>query len=135
MATTSTDAPPVVLDIADDLGDMLRAGRVCGGVAVSRVEYLLADGRRVAVDLPAPRNDGEEDDSSPPLSDVEQGILAVLARHPGQRLTASQIAPHLDEDEDPYGGTFKRAVSRLKLLDLIEGGKSDGGYRLKTKQK
>jgi len=138
-ATITSDtpaAPPAVPDIADDLADMLRSGRVCGPTAVARVEYLLADGRRVAVDLPAPAGGIEnDDDSDPPLSQLEQGIVDVLRRHPGRRLSAAEIAPLVDEDEDPYAGTFKRAISRLKLLGAIEGGKADGGYRLKLPEK
>lgn len=134
---TTTDAPaaPAVPDIADDLADLLRTGRMCGPTAVVRVAYTLADGRLVAVDLPAPRvtaGEDREDDGDPPLSALEQGIVDVLRRHPGRRMSAAEIAPLVDEDEDPYAGTFKRAVSRLKLLGVIEGGKSEGGYRLKT---
>jgi hypothetical protein len=102
------------------------------------VEYVLVDGRRTGLDLPAPANwlaNGDEDDSDPPLSELEQGIVDTLRRCHPRRMQANEIAPLIDDDEDPYGGSFKRAVSRLKLLELIEGGQRDGGYRLKSKEK
>ena len=133
---TADPAPPSsppVPDIADDLADMLRAGRVCGPAAVLRVEYTLTDGRRVAVDLPAPRAaEGREDDGLPDLKELERDILRVL-RQSGRRMLALDIAGVIDPDQDPYDGSFSRAIKRLKELELIDGGKTEGGYALKTK--
>ncbi len=130
-------AAPAVPDLADDIAHMLRYGRMWGVKRVRRVVFIDEDGERSSISLPlavVPVTP-DDDDSDPPLSDVEQGIVDVLRRHPGRRMQANEIAPLLDEDEDPYGGTFKRAINRLKLIELIEGGKAEGGYRMKTKQK
>ncbi len=135
-----TEPPGLTPDVADDLADMLRRGRTVGGEAVTRVVFRLADGRRVSAELPAPRAELDhesrgDDEKDAPLSSIEQGIVDVLRRNTGRRMQANEIAPLIDEDEDPYGGTFKRAISRLKLLEMIEGGKREGGYRLKSSQK
>lgn len=129
-ADPSPQEPPITPD------ELVRRGMVVGGRQVRRYSQDFVTGEATfAYDPTGWVQHEDEDDTEPPLSNVEQGIVDVLRRNAGRRMQANEIAPLVGEDEDPYGGTFKRAVSRLKLLDLIEGGKKEGGYSLKSKQK
>ncbi len=126
-------APPAVPDIADDLADMLRRGRVLGVKRLKRLVMIDEDGEKTSIALPlvgaAPAPSG---DDLPDLKDLERDILRVL-RESGRRMKALDIASMIDPDQDPYDGSFSRAIKRLKGFALIEGGKQEGGYALKTK--
>lgn len=114
--------------------------------AADVLRLVMRDGdkrlRRFAVDIDSGRvslhfepADGEDDlptTAQPALKEIERDILRVL-RESGRRMKAIDIARVIDPDEDAYDGTFTRAIRRLKRLGMIEGGRSEGGYRLKAK--
>lgn len=134
---TTTDAPaaPAVPDIADDLVDMLRRGRVLGVKRLKRLVMIDEDGEKTSIALPLlPTAESalQGRDDLPDLKDLERDILRVL-RESGRRMKALDIASMIDPDQDPYDGSFSRAIKRLKGFGLIEGGKQEGGYALKTK--
>lgn len=86
-------AAPSVPDITDDLADMLRRGRVAGPTAVASVEFRLADGRRIGMDLPAPRDATEDEGGADPVTDMQAAVIqAVNEMASGEVLTREQIA-------------------------------------------
>lgn len=130
---TTTDAPaaPAVPDIADDLADLLRTGRMCGPTAVVRVAYTLADGRLVAVDLPAPRvtaGEDREDDGDRPETHADRVLQFLRGLRPGEWAKGRTIAAEIDLEYD--GGQFKKLLAGLVGDDLLESSKANG-YRLK----
>lgn len=140
MATTrQADAVPAdradgdgvssVPDLADDIADMLRHGRRWGPKRIRRMIFIDEDGERSSIALPMPdAGEGGE----PKLKELERDILRVL-RQSGRRMKAVDIAGLIDPDQDPYDGSFGRAIKRLKGMGLIDGGKPEGGYVLAGK--
>jgi hypothetical protein len=121
--------PAAVPDLADDLADMLRRGRMAGVKRVTRLTWVDEDGNESSIALPVPKVRATDD--MPDLKDLERDILRVL-RASGRRMLAMDIAGVIDPDQDPYDGSFSRALKRLKELQLIDGSKADGGYALKS---
>lgn len=121
--------PVAVPDLADDLADMLRRGRMAGVKRVTRLTWVDEDGNESSIALPVPKVRAMDD--MPDLKDLERDILRVL-RDSGRRMLALDIAGMIDPDEDPYSGSFSRALKRLKELQLIDGSKAEGGYCLKS---
>lgn len=136
-----TEPPGLVPDIADDLADMLRRGRVVGGQVVARVVFRLADGRRVAADLPAPRVDPQTDCDGDreasrarlKLSQTARDILEVLEDREGDWVFLADIAASMPGHPDHTSGTFVRATAELREADLVESSRKKG-YRLKPKE-
>jgi hypothetical protein len=131
---SETAAPPVP-DVADDLADMLRSGRVCGPTAVVRVEYVLADGRRVGADLPAPAVTADDPDSEDvtaggPLSDLAREILDALGQTPDDWNFGEEVCRRIGGGTT-IGRSFYRAVAELKAAGRIESNPRKG-LRLKS---
>lgn len=130
-----TEPPGLIPDVADDLADMLRRGRVLGVKRLKRLVMIDEDGEKTSIALPllpTAESTSQGRDDLPELKDLERDILRVL-RESGRRMKALDIASMIDPDQDPYDGSFSRAIKRLKGFALIEGGKQEGGYALKTK--
>jgi hypothetical protein len=115
-----------VPDLADDLADMLRRGRLVGSKRVTRLSWIDEDGQESSIALPVPKVLATSDDL-PDLKELERDILRVL-RGSGRRMLALDIASVIDPDQDPYDGSFSRAIKRLRQLGLIDGSKAEGGY-------
>lgn len=129
--TVGTAVPPVP-DIADDLADMLRRGRVAGPTAAVSVEWRLADGRRVYMDLPAPSAGTGEAADADPDEDPEQKVLRLLeALRPGEWMSGRAVAGELDLT---YGGGRFKDVMRPLIADdgPVESHKVHG-YRLRRR--
>ena len=142
MATAKqTDAaPPLegradpVPDIADDLADMLRRGRVAGPTAAVSVEWRLADGRKVYMDLPAPVKPAVEmiDESRAGLSETARDILEVLEDRNGEWVHGADVAMDLPGQPEHKSTAFTAPIAELKRADLIETSQRHG-YRVKRK--
>ncbi len=127
---------------ATDIGPALMTVETCHGEPVASVVVRLRNGRTVEVQVPAADEDEDEDEGDGrredgvgqgrrPLDPMEQRIVDVL-RFAGGPMRQAEIAAEIDEADDPYGGNFKRAIDRLKADEVIVGGRSDGGFRLKS---
>lgn len=122
-------APEPVPDIADDLADMLRRGRMIGVKRLARIEFIDEDGERSSLALPVQR------DTMPSvvLTELQEKIVGAFRQAGRKRMRMVDVAAAIDEDEDPYGGNFKRDFDQLKEMEVIEGSRAEGGYRLKSK--
>lgn len=122
-----------VPDIANDLADMLRRGRVGGGVGVSSVEFRMTDGRRVYLELPAPVLLSTRDDAtasgSAPLSDLAREILDALGQTPDEWAFGEEVCRRIG-GEATTNRSYYRAVDELKEAGLVESN-NRRGIRLK----
>jgi len=130
--TAGDRCPAAVPDVADDLADMLRRGRVCGTTGVARVEYVLVDGRRVGVDLPAPVKAGQPEAVNG-LSEVARDIYEVLEDRGGDWVFGADIAADLPGHPDHKSTAFTGPIRELREAGLIDTSQKHG-YRLKRKE-
>jgi hypothetical protein len=118
-----TEPPGLVPDIADELADWLRRGRLAGGCPVRKISLLLSDGRRVVHELPLPKVDQEEAIEQEQLSPMEAAVLEVIGgMRVGTILSTQRIADMAGYTPSGKLREYLRELARSGRLKNATGG-------------
>lgn len=117
MATSSQQPEPLRLDQIE------LSGATRFGQPVNRAILILANGRRVSIDLPEPQI--ETDVLTLKLSEPEKTVVELFAKlGPGTYLKGVQIARMTEGEYD----TIRKHLATLTSRGILENSKADGGY-------
>jgi hypothetical protein len=110
------DSSPPPLPAPLDFAAAMRDGGTFHGEGVARLVLVLADGRRVTADLPAPGGGAR-------LSPAEARVVDLFREHPaGSKFPGKVIAKLLDQ---PEGSVRKHLAALVRAGALANG---DEGY-------
>ena len=123
---TEAEEDVSVPDLADDLADMLRRGRMVGPKRVARIMWIDEDGHESGVTLPVPR----QPHRPAGLSQTALDILEVLEDRNGEWVYGADLVAALPGHPDHKSSSFTGPVRELRTAGLIETSQKNG-YRLK----
>ena len=117
------EPPGLVPDIADELADWLRRGRLAGGCPVRKISLVLSDGRRVVHELPTPKSESTEVIEQEQLSPMESAVLEVIdGMRIGAVLSTQKIAELAGYAASGKLRDYLRELARSGRLKNATGG-------------